>query len=207
MRDRGRIYESRLDLSSQMEEGFLDVGIRLGRRLDIRHTELFGKLFCLLYRHDPLLFPVRLVADEDLGDAFAGVLFDVGVPCAHVLKRLLVGHVKDKQDAHRTSVVGCRDGAEPFLSRSVPDLQLDALPVQLDRADLKVNADGRNKGGCPRIVAEAQQETRLAHARVADQEQFDEKVIVWVRHGAAVPQVTAGMLDGVSTGTEWQGMV
>lgn len=34
----------------------------------------------------PFLFPVRLVADENLGDAFTCMLLNVGVPCANVCR-------------------------------------------------------------------------------------------------------------------------
>lgn len=37
-----------------------------------------------------LLFPVALVADEDLVDALGGVLLDVGEPCADVWGGVLV---------------------------------------------------------------------------------------------------------------------
>ena len=37
-------------------------------------------------------------------------------------------------------VVGGGDGSEPLLTRRVPDLQLDLLTVQLDRANLEINA-------------------------------------------------------------------
>jgi hypothetical protein len=38
----------------------------------------------LLGRNSALLLPVALVADEDLVDAFRGVLFDVGEPRSNV---------------------------------------------------------------------------------------------------------------------------
>jgi len=42
-------------------------------------------------------------------------------------------------------------------------LELDALSFQLDGAYLEVNADRGDKRGCPPIVAEAEQQTRLAN--------------------------------------------
>ena len=89
------------------------------------------------------------------------------------VKRPLNGDIVDKQDAHGATVVGCRDGAEPFLAGRVPNLQLDSLSVQLDRPDLEVDANRGNKGGCEGVFAEAQQAAGLAYARVADQQQLD----------------------------------
>jgi len=42
-------------------------------------------------------------------------------------------------------------------------LKLDALSFQLDGAYLEVNADRGDERGCPPIVAEAEQQTRLAN--------------------------------------------
>ncbi|KAI3478097.1 hypothetical protein L1887_60028 [Cichorium endivia] len=71
LRDRCRVDEARLDLARQVEERLLDVGVRLGRRLDVGDPELPGQLLALLRRDCTLLLPVRLVADQNLGDAFA----------------------------------------------------------------------------------------------------------------------------------------
>jgi hypothetical protein len=42
-------------------------------------------------------------------------------------------------------------------------LELNTLSVQLDGAYLEVNADCGDERGCPPIVAEAEQKTRLAN--------------------------------------------
>jgi hypothetical protein len=73
------------------------------------------------------------------------------------LERSLVGHIVDKQDAHGPAVVGSGDGAEALLAGGIPDLQLDALAIQLDGSDLEVDADGRDERGRERVLTEAQQ--------------------------------------------------
>lgn len=89
----------------------------------------------------------------------------------------LVGHVVGQQDAHGAAVVGFvrrgtgGDGAEALLAGRVPDLQLDALGVELDGADLEVDADGGDEGRRERVVREAQQQTRLADAWVSRRNQ------------------------------------
>ena len=42
------------------------------------------------------------------------------------------------------------------------DLELNPLPIQLDCANLEVDADGGNERRGPSIVAETEQQTRLA---------------------------------------------
>lgn len=71
------------------------------------------------------------------------------------VKALLVCYVVNQQDTHGTSVVGCGDGAETLLARGIPYLQLDALAVEFDCADLEVDSDGGDEGGGERVFAEA----------------------------------------------------
>ena len=54
------------------------------------------------------------------------------------------------------------------MSSGIPYLQLHALAVKLDRADLEVDSDGGNEGGSEGVFAEAQQTARFADAGVAD---------------------------------------
>jgi hypothetical protein len=60
----------------------------------------------------------------------------------HTVETSLICHIVHQQNSHRTAVVRCCDGAETLLTRCVPDLQLHALAVELDGADLEVDADG-----------------------------------------------------------------
>lgn len=61
-----------------------------------------------------------------------------------------------------------------------PDLQLDALVMPKDRLDLEVDAHGWDEGRCEAVVRVAEEETRLAHARVADDEQLEHVVEVLI---------------------------
>jgi hypothetical protein len=85
----------------------------------------------------------------------------------------LVCGVIDEQDAHGATVVGRGDGTETLLTGRIPDLELDSLAIELNRADLEVDADRRNEGRGEGILAEAQETARLADARVAYQQQLD----------------------------------
>ena len=73
------------------------------------------------------------------------MLLDVPDPVFDVVERFVAGDVVDEQDAHGAAVVGRGDGPEPLLSRRVPYLQLDLLPVQLNCPDLEVDACRRQK--------------------------------------------------------------
>ena len=41
------------------------------------------------------------------------------------------------------------------LTCSIPNLELDSLPVQLDRPDLEVDADGSNEGRSEGVFTES----------------------------------------------------
>ena len=68
------------------------------------------------------------------------------------------------------------DCPEPLLARGVPDLQFDGLAVKLDGADLEVHPDGGDVGLGVGVVGEAEEEARLSHARVTDQEELEQVV-------------------------------
>lgn len=63
------------------------------------------------------------------------------------VEALLICHIVHQQDSHSASVVSGSDCAEALLARGVPYLQLHALAVELDCANLEINADGRDEGG------------------------------------------------------------
>jgi hypothetical protein len=72
------------DIRRERVKGLVDVDVALRRDLEEWDTELVRKRLSLLCGNSALLFPVALVADEDLVDALGGVLLYVGEPCADV---------------------------------------------------------------------------------------------------------------------------
>ena len=60
----------------------------------------------------------------------------------HVLEGLRVGRVVHDDDTVSPTVVAAGDGAEALLARSVPNLQLDGLTLELDGADFLKGRDG-----------------------------------------------------------------
>jgi hypothetical protein len=56
---------------------------------------------------------------------------------------------------------------KPFLSRSVPYLQLAALFVDFDDADFEINSGDRSDVGAVSVCREAEQQAALAHTGVS----------------------------------------
>lgn len=82
------VDDALLDISGQAEEGLLHVDVGLCADLHEGDAELVGERLALLRRDRALLFPVALVADQDLVDALGGVLLDVGEPGADVCEKI-----------------------------------------------------------------------------------------------------------------------
>mmetsp|Transcript_20604 Transcript_20604/g.53250 ORF Transcript_20604/g.53250 Transcript_20604/m.53250 type:complete len:238 (+) Transcript_20604:150-863(+) len=148
-----------LDLRRHGEERGLHVVRALCGRLQERHPVLVRKLLRGLKANLARLADreVRLVADQELGHVLARVLVDLDQPIVHAVKRALVGYVVDNDDAVRPAVVCTADRAEALLPRRVPDLQLDGLAIELNRADLEVDADCADVRVHPCVVGEAEQ--------------------------------------------------
>jgi hypothetical protein len=85
----------------------------------------------------------------------------------HTAKAPLIRNIVNQQYAHRSPVVSCRDGSKSLLARCVPYLQLDALAVEVYRADLEVDTDRSNEGGCETVFGKAEEAARLADTGVA----------------------------------------
>eukprot|EP00303_Exanthemachrysis_gayraliae_P009107 CAMPEP_0206003608 /NCGR_PEP_ID=MMETSP1464-20131121/3468_1 /ASSEMBLY_ACC=CAM_ASM_001124 /TAXON_ID=119497 /ORGANISM="Exanthemachrysis gayraliae, Strain RCC1523" /LENGTH=533 /DNA_ID=CAMNT_0053376987 /DNA_START=147 /DNA_END=1744 /DNA_ORIENTATION=+ len=168
----------RLDLPGHLHEGILHVGGVLGAGLEEGDVHRAGKLVGRLRLHLALGGEVALVAHEELVDVLRSVPVNLVQPRLDVLEGLRVGHVVHHDDAVGTAVVAARDGAEALLARGVPDLQLDGLAVELDGADLKVHADGRDVRLRVSVVGEAEEEARLAYAAVADEDELEDVVVL-----------------------------
>lgn len=108
------------------------------------------KLLCDVVVYDLFVGEVGLVSDEEAVDPFDGVAFDLSEPGLYVREGVLVGHVVHDDDPVRPAVVGRGDGPETLLPCGVPDLELDRLALQLERADL----DWEKKGGGKRRIRE-----------------------------------------------------
>jgi hypothetical protein len=57
-------------------------------------------------------------------------------------------------------------------------LELDGLAVELDGADLKVDADGGDVGFRVGVVGESEEKARLADAGVSDEQELEEVIAV-----------------------------
>lgn len=167
-----------LDLAGHGKEGLLDVGRGLGGGFEELNAEGVGELLALLGRDDALGGEVGLVADEELVDILAGVAVDLVEPLLDVVEGFVVGDVVDDDDAVGPAVVRGGDGAEALLAGGVPNLELDGLAIELDGADLEVDADGGDVRFRVGVVGETEEKARLADAGVSDEQELEEVIAV-----------------------------
>lgn len=59
-----------------------------------------------------------------------------------VVKASSVRNVVHRDTSMRVAVVSLRDGAEPFLTSSIPNLHFKDAVVNLERLDFEINTDG-----------------------------------------------------------------
>ena len=75
---------------------------------------------------------------------------------------------------------GC-DCSKSFLSCGIPYLQLDGFTVQFNSSDLKIDANSADITLSIGVISESKEETGLADAGVADQQQLEQIVTAKIK--------------------------
>jgi len=138
------------------------------------HTcELLG----LLGGHSSEVPQIALVTNQHDDNIVVGVVSQLLQPSRHVLVRLMLANVVDKQRADSAAVVGRGNGAIPFLTRSVPNLCLDRLGVNLDRSRGKLDTDGGLGVEVELVASESAEQVGLSDTGVADKHHWWEAML------------------------------
>ena len=95
------------------------------------------------------------------------MFFDLLQPVIQILKSLLFEQIKYQDDTFSPLVVCICDCAVALLACSVPNLELDFTPLQLEGSESKVNSDSGGIVLNEVIVSESDQDARLADTTVA----------------------------------------
>jgi len=167
-----------LDLAGHGQESLLDVGGSLGRSLEEFNSERVGKFLALLRRDNTLARQIGLITYQELVDVFGSVSVNFVQPLLYIVEGFLVGDIVDDDNSVGAAVIRRCNGAESFLSSSIPDLELDCLSVQFDRSNLKVNTNGGNVGFGVSVVRESKEQTRFTDAGVSNKEQLEQIIAI-----------------------------
>lgn len=144
---------------------------------------LLGEGHGLVRLHGAEVPQVGLVADEHDDDVGLGVVAELLEPALNVLKGGVLGDVVDEESPDGAPVVSRGDGPIALLAGSVPDLGLDGLPLGLDRFGRELDADGRLGLQVELVAGKAGEEVGLADARVADQDNLEQIVVLFIYSG------------------------
>jgi len=160
---RGRSH-SILDLLGHRQECLLNVGGVLRRGFKEGDVQLIGKFLRNAVLDDLLTGQVGLVTDEELVNAFGGITINLLEPLLDVGEGVAVSNIVNHDDTMGTTVVRGRNGPEPFLSRSIPNLKFDGLSLQLNSPNLEINTDGGDVALRISVVSKPEEQARLSDA-------------------------------------------
>jgi hypothetical protein len=136
---------------------------RLNEAQTVRRRELLR----LLRRYCPQMSQIALIAHQHDHNVRIRMIPQLLQPPRHVLVRLMLADIVDKQRTNRTAVVRGRDGAIALLARRIPDLCFDGLVVDLDAAGRELDADSGLAVEVEFVAGEAREQVGLADAGVA----------------------------------------
>lgn len=86
---------------------------------------------------------IALVANKHDDDVGVGMVSELLQPSRDILVGLVLADVIDKKGTNGTTVVGRGDGTIALLAGGIPDLCLDGLGINLNRAGSELDTDGR----------------------------------------------------------------
>lgn len=117
---------------------------RLGTRVTVKkQQEHTSKLLRILRGHSPQMSQIALVTDQHDDDVGVGVVPQFLQPPVDIIVGLVLADIVYEKSPDRTTVVGRRNRAIPLLARSIPNLGLDRLGIDLDGTGRELNADSR----------------------------------------------------------------
>lgn len=81
---------------------------------------------------------------------------------------------------------------ETLLSCCIPNLKFYFFPLKFYCFDFEVNTNSRDERRGERVVREPEQNARLAHARIADQQQLEQQIVRLFGHYGLPGSVFSG---------------
>ena len=132
----------------------------------------------------PQVPEIGLVSDEHDHNVRLGVVSQLLEPALDILKSRMLGNVVDQERPDRAAVVRAGNGTVALLPRRVPNLRLDGLSLGLDGLGGELYANGGLGLEVELVAREAAEEVGLADARVANQHDLEQVVVLFVRAGS-----------------------
>ena len=102
---------------------------------------MVGHFLTLFERDSASVLQIALITNKNACDVILGELLNFAHPCVDCIERVAVSDVVNDNDTVSALVVAGSDGLETLLARGVPNLELADFLVDINRADLEVNAN------------------------------------------------------------------
>lgn len=129
-----------------------------------------GKCLGLVCGHSAQVAQITLVSDQHDDNVGVSVVAELLQPSCDILVRLVLADIVDEKGTDSTTVVGRSDGPISLLSSGIPDLRLDGLGVDLDRARGELDTDGGLGVQVELVTGEPTKQVGLSDARVSNQD-------------------------------------
>lgn len=115
---------------------------------------------------------IALVSNQHDNDVAIGMISKLLKPARDVLIGHVLRDIVYQQSTHRTSVICRGNGSVSFLTSSVPDLGLDCLGVDLNRAGGEFDADSGFGVEIKLVTGETAEQVGFTDSRVTNQDDW-----------------------------------
>ena len=119
----------------------LNVARIQSRRLDEAQVVLTGECSRLLCWHSSQVLQIALVSHQHDNDIAICMIPQLLQPPRHILIRLMLADIVNKERTNSTTVVRRGYGAITLLTSSVPDLSFDCFGINLDATSGEFDTD------------------------------------------------------------------
>lgn len=151
-----------VNLLSSVDKGLLHIVSSLGTRFHKDEPICISKGLSFRRGHRTAMFQIILVTNQHNHYIALTVLSNLIQPPRQVLEGVPPRNVIDQERTCGTAIVRASNRPKGFLSRRVPDLQLDLLVLQVDHASTKLDTNRQVVDRLKSLVCELQQQTRLS---------------------------------------------
>ena len=169
-------------LDHQVTEHFLNVYPILGWCLEIGGPNRLGKFTSLFMTHFPIFFQILFISYQNLHHILPSILLALIQPILKIQEWLSICNIKNEDDAIGPFVVGWGNCLELLLASSIPQLKFNHTSPCLDGSDFKIDSNGGEEVFREDILGKSHEETGFANSWVANQENFEDVIILCLVH-------------------------
>ena len=159
-----------INLQAHLIEHLLYIIWSLCWCLDERNPKVISECLPFVSSHRPFILEVNLIPDEEFAHLRIREFVNFSEPFPSVLEALSICDVVNDCNSVRAVIIVRRDALESFLAGCVPNLKLDLVAIDVDVANLEINADSWNIIIAECLIRELDEKRAFADCGVANNE-------------------------------------